>query len=166
MNYRLTKCTLAGQIERIRGEESITVPVTCTFTSDSKEVVEVPGISFCLSTKEIPQAINGAIQDAKNTLTTVLGISTGNGGMSTEKFTALMKSAVMPGVTNELKKATNRDEYSRMTDPVGEDKERKVNGLCEALGIDTIDIKDWSNVEVLVLINYLERLTDPFTKVP
>jgi hypothetical protein len=165
MNYRLIKCTLAGQIDRIRGEESITVPVTCTFMTDSKEVIEVPGIASCASVKELSKAIDSAIEDAKNNLSTFFGATTATSSkMSTEKFSALMKSSVVPGVTNELRKVTNRDEYSRMTEPAGEDKQRKVGGLCEALGIDTIDVTDWSNVEVLVLINYLERLTDPLVK--
>lgn len=163
MNYRLIKCTIANQIDRIRGEESITVPVTCTFMNESKDLMEVPGISSCLTVEEIPVTIEKAVENAKETLAKLINQTVGN-GMSTERFTALMKSAVKPGVATELRKATDRTEYARMNEVAGEDKEKKVNGLCEALGIDTIDVTDWTNVEVLVLINYLERLTDPFIK--
>jgi hypothetical protein len=165
MNYELIKCVIAGQIERIRGEESITVPVTCTFKVGNRQY-EVIGVSSANKVANIAEAIPEAVKNAEANLSALFKFSSApSEAKPNQNLTKVMKLAVTPVVEDKIKKCKVRDEYNQMMEPAGEHQQQKITGLCEALGIDIIDVLEdkWTSVEVLVLINYLEKMTESFT---
>ena len=167
MNYELTKCVIAGQVDRIRGETNIIVPVTCTFKVGAREY-QVSGVASVADADSISLAIPEAVKNAKEHFEKMFTVqateSTGTPTIN-PNLSKVMKLAISTNVEEKVKKCKSRDEYDKMMEPAGEHLQHKITGLCEALGIDIIDVltDEWSSIEVLVLSNYLEKMTESFT---
>lgn len=160
MSYQMTKCKLAP-IDRIRGCVAIPVIVACTFERDGKEY-EVSGMALCNDEAGLQEAYATAVTKAEElfkTLAPVMEPIPDKGPVE-----SLIKSMVDFTAETERKKyIKNVEEYNQMNSLATEEKQKTVNGLCEALGITPIDIlsNGWTMIEVLVLINYLEKMTEP-----
>lgn len=167
MNYKLIKSCIQTQIDRIRGLEEIVVVVNCTFEVN-RQLLEIPGVALCksISTEQsLQETVNTAIENARANLALQLKNEPMSSSINTN-LTKVMKDMVAIGASHEVKKVTNRGDLDKLYEIAGDDKQLKITGLCEALGIDIIDVKgdSWTNVEALVLINALEKLTAPLVE--
>lgn len=162
MNYVLTNCTISGPIERIRGESLITIPVTCTFEVGHQQYT-VSGVSNCESASDIANGFLDAVNNAKSNLEGILNIAPQAKTENPKVLTDLVKMSIESTMATELKRrALSRPDYEELMELANEDKQTRVNNLCDALGIDPIQVyKSWTNIEVLVLVEYLEKLTTP-----
>lgn len=160
MNYKLVKTLLLTNPDRIRGEQDISVPVTCLFSSGNS-TIEVTGFSFCNSTKEIPVAMEQAISHATKLFEKQQSNpQESNSGLKIQAYEGLIKMIIGSNVQSEMKKlVTSKEQYDEMVKKVSEQKVEIVSQLCDALGIDNLDISEYSNTEALVLIAYLQKLT-------
>lgn len=161
---KLISFKINDHIDRIRGAEEIVISVSCKF-QDGSNVTEVSGLGLCTAASNLNDAVKAAIENAKENLSLVSQLQA-SGPKDTEKISQLIRTTLSTKVALEAKKnSSNEAELKRMYEIVGEDKQQKISGLCEALGIDKIVINEWTNIEALVLITYLEKMTDPIAGV-
>lgn len=159
--YKLVSAIVNSPIDRIRGAEEILINMECTFV-DNQEYRTVTGVAVCKSVADIPvTGIKDALNNAELQLTN-LGINFESNKKTNQMLSKVMKAVIAPSVATEVKKS-NRSDLDKMYELADETKQVKITGLCEALGIDIIDVvtNEWTNVEVLILTNYLEKMTEP-----
>lgn len=156
MSKELCSCVITSPIDRIRGSQKITLVLECKYLVNEKYYT-VSGMGYS-EEEDLEEAYQMAFRNAEKNLDSMVTVKAGNSKLTT----TLMREMITPSVTTYAKKVGNKDELSRLYEVVGEDKQRRINNLCEALGIDTIPVlaNEWTMIEALVLIEYLERMTD------
>jgi hypothetical protein len=157
MNFRLTGCKITSSIDKIRGGTAIPLVVECTFEVQGETVV-VSGIATCSSEDKLNDAYKEAIENAKATVRDAISKSSGN-------LDNLIRQLVSPSVSAETKKLAkdiSKDEFKKLYEPADFNKQKEVNNLCEALGIQPIIVEgEWTMIEALTLISQLNRMTEP-----
>lgn len=152
MDYRLLGFTVEGPIDKIRGEDSMVVNVKCKFLVAGQEV-EISGLATCEEPTKLNKAYEEAIKDAREKVKQLNGDTTAN-------LAPVVRELINTDVAIKVKN-TPRTDLDKMYEKVNEDKQVRINYLCEALGIDCLDITDWTMVEALVCIEALERIAKP-----
>ena len=159
MNSKLIHVEIVNPIDRIRGADEIAISVTCTFETGSGQR-KMAGVATCNRADELDGTVLKAIENAKDNFSKFeTDVLCGNQNLS-----KVVREMLVPSVDLKRRKITSKEELDKMYEIVGEDKQQKIIGLCEALGIDIIDTLTWTNIEVIVLINYLERMTEPLSR--
>lgn len=164
MELRLIRSSLLP-IERIRGEDLISVIVECNFINSTGKIYTVSGISLCKSAGEIEKAYLKAVENARENVKLLDIKETMSTTGNTEVIGELLRQTIASDVAVKVRKeATSRTTYDEMNSLAGEHLQIKIDQLCEALGIVHIDITKWTNVEALVLISSLEKMAQPLAE--
>ncbi len=171
----MTSCIFDSPIERIRGSEQIRVSVRANFKIQGLDY-EVSGIALTKSDSStaLQEAYDSAILDAEANLRKILSR---NGNLAGNKVMSnFLKELLQPKVSEEKvkreemvmndPKVLDKDrDIQRLQGPTDEIRQKKINELCETLGIEPICVmgdEPWTLLESLALITELEAKTSRF----
>lgn len=160
MKYKLISCSVSGPIERVRGADQIPINVLCTFETP-KGHITMPGVGLTVNPSTINVAIQDGIKEAEQNL---LKYHSEESGVPNPALAKVVRQMIAPQVQTKLK-GIGKSELDKMYEVADAEKQQRITDLCEALGIDIIDIvsDQWTNVEIMLLATYLEKLTEPLT---
>lgn len=165
MSLKLVSCKLSSPIDRVRASETVVVSVECEY-SDGKNSIKVAGIATTAEDTAgalraaFLEAQENAKQNAETLYNAKFAATTNNKLVKTllEPKLEPAKEKYFSAVDEANKKEVPREPLiSKLEGPVNEKMTAEINGLCEALGIDLIDLADWNMLEALALIEELRQ---------